>query len=59
MGIVETQSEKLNGYGYRFFPHLLQGEGFFFLHVLEKKENSVILIIFHHPKNQRSFSTIK
>jgi NOL1/NOP2/fmu family ribosome biogenesis protein len=28
-GIVETISEKRHGYGYRFFPHLLEGEGFF------------------------------
>ena len=27
--IVETESEKHNGKGYRFFPHLLNGEGFF------------------------------
>lgn len=28
-GIVETQSKQTHGYGYRFFPHLLKGEGFF------------------------------
>ncbi len=28
-GVVETQSTKAKGYGYRFFPHLLRGEGFF------------------------------
>lgn len=28
-GIMETISEKEHGYGYRFFPHLLKGEGFF------------------------------
>jgi NOL1/NOP2/fmu family ribosome biogenesis protein len=28
-GIVETTSRAQQGYGYRFFPHLLNGEGFF------------------------------
>jgi len=28
-GIVETISQVKQGYGYRFFPHLLNGEGFF------------------------------
>lgn len=28
-GIVETESEIKKGYGYRFYPHLLKGEGFF------------------------------
>ena len=27
--IIETQSQERNAYGYRFFPHLLNGEGFF------------------------------
>jgi len=28
-GITETQSDKHKAFGYRFFPHLTQGEGFF------------------------------
>jgi 16S rRNA C967 or C1407 C5-methylase (RsmB/RsmF family)/NOL1/NOP2/fmu family ribosome biogenesis protein len=28
-GIMETQSEKMHAFGYRFFPHLVKGEGFF------------------------------
>ena len=28
-GITETHSTKRNAFGYRFFPHLTQGEGFF------------------------------
>jgi 16S rRNA C967 or C1407 C5-methylase (RsmB/RsmF family)/NOL1/NOP2/fmu family ribosome biogenesis protein len=28
-GIVETQSELKQGFGYRFFPHKVKGEGFF------------------------------
>ncbi len=28
-GIIETISQVQQGYGYRFFPHLLNGEGFF------------------------------
>ncbi len=37
-GIVETQSGKQKGYGYRFFPHLVKGEGFF-LACFRKKMN--------------------
>ena len=35
-GITETSSDKHNAYGYRFYPHLLKGEGFFCA-VLRKK----------------------
>src|ERR1700752_767917 len=28
-GIIETQSDKHKAFGYRFFPHLTKGEGFF------------------------------
>lgn len=28
-GVVETQSDKKNGFGYRFYPNKLKGEGFF------------------------------
>lgn len=28
-GIVESRSERHQAFGYRFFPHLVQGEGFF------------------------------
>jgi 16S rRNA C967 or C1407 C5-methylase (RsmB/RsmF family)/NOL1/NOP2/fmu family ribosome biogenesis protein len=28
-GITETQSDEHKAFGYRFFPHLMQGEGFF------------------------------
>lgn len=28
-GIVETQSDKKGAFGYRFYPHLIKGEGFF------------------------------
>ena len=38
-GILETQSELHGGYGYRFFPHLLKGEGFF-LSVFRKTASS-------------------
>ncbi|MBK7692328.1 MAG: hypothetical protein IPJ31_14905 [Bacteroidetes bacterium] len=37
MGIVETQSENRGAYGYRFFPHLIKGEGFF-LALFKKKD---------------------
>jgi 16S rRNA C967 or C1407 C5-methylase (RsmB/RsmF family)/NOL1/NOP2/fmu family ribosome biogenesis protein len=38
--IVETQSDIQQGFGYRFFPHLLQGEGFF-LACFKKNEQDV------------------
>src|SRR6185312_8799020 len=34
--IIETRSEKANGYGYRFYPDRINGEGFF-LAVVQKK----------------------
>ncbi len=37
MGVIETQSEIHKAFGYRFFPHLLRGEGFF-LAVLRKRD---------------------
>ena len=37
--IVETHSEKTNGYGYRFYPDKLNGEGFF-LAALRKKDGN-------------------
>lgn len=37
MGIIETQSEIHKAFGYRFFPHLLKGEGFF-LAILRKRD---------------------
>lgn len=40
-GIVETKSKE-GAYGYRFFPHLLQGEGFF-IACFRKKEDTVSL----------------
>jgi NOL1/NOP2/fmu family ribosome biogenesis protein len=39
-GVVETESEKKKGYGYRFYPHLLKGEGFF-LSCFRKKDGFV------------------
>ncbi len=36
-GITETKSAKHNAFGYRFFPHLTQGEGFF-LACFKKKD---------------------
>jgi NOL1/NOP2/sun family putative RNA methylase len=37
-GITKTQSKNNQGVGYRFWPHLTQGEGLF-LTILQKKEN--------------------
>ncbi|HXB41250.1 MAG TPA: RNA methyltransferase [Bacteroidia bacterium] len=38
-GITETKSKK-KGYGYRFFPHLTQGEGFFLTCFRKKTEGN-------------------
>ncbi len=46
--IIETVSEKLNGYGYRFYPDKLKGEGFF-IAALQKKDGD----IFSFPKNKK------
>ncbi len=39
--IVETRSEKAKGYGYRFYPDKLKGEGFF-LAVVQKKSETTL-----------------
>lgn len=36
--IIETQSQKNNGYGYRFYPNLLKGEGFFIAAFKKKRD---------------------
>ncbi|MDP4213170.1 MAG: RNA methyltransferase [Bacteroidota bacterium] len=36
--IIETRSEKANGYGYRFYPDKINGEGFFLAVVQKKSE---------------------
>lgn len=53
MGIVETISEQHKGYGYRFFPHLLKGEGFF-LAMFRKKDGQLKEVLKQVPiKMQR------
>jgi len=51
-GIVETSTETEEGtfYGYRFFPHLVDGEGFF-ITVLKRPEDTY----FQNPKRQKEF----
>ena len=44
-GIIETRSDKFDGYGYRFYPDKLAGEGFF---IAVFKQNSGTN---HHKKN--------
>lgn len=39
-GIVETQSEKHKGYGYRFYPDKVKGEGFFIAAFRKLKEDN-------------------
>lgn len=38
-GVIETESELSHAFGYRFFPHLTRGEGFF-LALLRKKDGA-------------------
>jgi NOL1/NOP2/fmu family ribosome biogenesis protein len=47
--IVETVSDKTNGYGYRFYPDKLKGEGFF-IAAVQKKEGSD----FYFPKTKKN-----
>ncbi|HSZ84611.1 MAG TPA: hypothetical protein VK787_01200 [Puia sp.] len=47
--IVETISEKTNGYGYRFYPDKLKGEGFF-ISAIHKKDGSD----FYFPKTKKN-----
>ncbi|HEX4371860.1 MAG TPA: RNA methyltransferase [Puia sp.] len=47
--IVETVSEKTNGYGYRFYPDKLKGEGFF-IAALQRKEGAD----FYFPKTKKN-----
>lgn len=46
--IIETVSDKYNGYGYRFYPDKVKGEGFF-IAVMKKKNGGV----FSLPKSKR------
>ncbi len=39
--IIETQSDKHQAYGYRFYPYLIKGEGFF-ISAFTKKDGSLI-----------------
>ncbi|MBS1647844.1 MAG: RNA methyltransferase [Bacteroidetes bacterium] len=48
-GIVATHSKKYQAIGYRFFPHLLQGEGFFLACFRKKTTEN-----FSEPKKQTS-----
>jgi NOL1/NOP2/sun family putative RNA methylase len=51
-GIVESETE-IDGnsfFAYRFFPHLVEGEGFF-ITILKRPENSLV----HEPKRTKDF----
>jgi 16S rRNA C967 or C1407 C5-methylase (RsmB/RsmF family)/NOL1/NOP2/fmu family ribosome biogenesis protein len=49
LNIAETVSEKANGYGYRFYPDKLKGEGFF-IAAVQKKDGSD----FYFPKTKKN-----
>lgn len=53
-GIVETVSPAHNGYGYRFFPYLAKGEGFF-LSVYQKDEG--VASVATKPKQKPNMAT--
>lgn len=57
-GIVETQSPEHGAYGYRFYPHHLQGEGFF-IAAIRKKGNGeeVISAIKKHTSSRNNKTT--
>ncbi|MFM6954625.1 MAG: methyltransferase RsmF C-terminal domain-like protein [Sphingobacteriaceae bacterium] len=57
-GIQETQSDKKKQWGYRFYPHLLKGEGFF-LACFRKKEASEALNIRHKKEERNRISATK
>ncbi|MFY7899671.1 MAG: methyltransferase RsmF C-terminal domain-like protein [Chitinophagaceae bacterium] len=46
-GIVETQSEKHKAFGYRFYPNMLKGEGFF-IAALQKTNEQIETYFPHH-----------
>ncbi|MBK7762025.1 MAG: RNA methyltransferase [Bacteroidetes bacterium] len=56
-GIVETQSKNEQGYGYRFFPHLLKGEGFFLACFVKGEMNSSTGII-EKPVTEKKYPSI-
>ena len=58
-GIVETQSEKANAFGYRFFSHLLQGEGFFLALLRKKDGNEKKLVVSQKKVNNFNFDLKK
>lgn len=49
-GIQETQSDSLQQWGYRFYPHLVKGEGFFIACFRKKEATKEILI--RHKKEE-------
>lgn len=51
-GIQETQSDSMQQWGYRFYPHMVKGEGFF-IACFRKKESTKALII-RHKKEERN-----
>jgi NOL1/NOP2/sun family putative RNA methylase len=51
-GIQETQSDSMQQWGYRFYPHLAKGEGFF-IACFRKKESAKEVII-RHKKEERN-----
>jgi NOL1/NOP2/sun family putative RNA methylase len=51
-GIQETQSDSKQQWGYRFYPHLVKGEGFFI--ACFRKKESTKEVVTRHKKEERN-----
>jgi NOL1/NOP2/sun family putative RNA methylase len=51
-GIQETQSDSKQQWGYRFYPHLLKGEGFFI--ACFRKKEATKEVVTRHKKDERN-----
>jgi 16S rRNA C967 or C1407 C5-methylase (RsmB/RsmF family)/NOL1/NOP2/fmu family ribosome biogenesis protein len=56
--IVETQSPKLHGFGYRFYPHLLQGEGFFLACFKNNQEEVATKELKYYKPSKTNFDVV-
>lgn len=57
-GIVETQSKTKKGFGYRFFPHLVEGEGFFLACFKKLGDNNSSLGIYANHFNASKYTSL-
>jgi 16S rRNA C967 or C1407 C5-methylase (RsmB/RsmF family)/NOL1/NOP2/fmu family ribosome biogenesis protein len=57
--IIETQSETMQGFGYRFYPHLLQGEGFFCACFINNAEEVLAKDLKYYKPSKTNFSAVE